>query len=240
MFQFSAVLTLILAFPADDPTLEASISSGGTREFGFTSTVSAAADGRPVHAITETLANHLTDVSIYYALGPGVRGVVGKAESKAGRTIPKMVTMVRTSSRRIHEVDGELAGRSPDGRKDFIISPAVWAERDEKFRAGDGAKLEAKLIDGDANGRVLVRCGSEVTRVADKRYRYSYVVENKSDRPLKFKWGDYEGSLKPKESFTKTAESGESTFEESATLSVTFDGDTDPTELRTNRWTPPK
>jgi hypothetical protein len=74
--------------------------------------------------------------------------------------------------------------------------------------------LEAKLIDGDEKGKVRVRVASEVTGDKAKGYTYTYVVENRTDKPIKFKWAGLAGTVAAGKSFTKSEPSKELTREE--------------------------
>jgi hypothetical protein len=124
--------------------------------------------------------------------------------------------------------------------KTYEHSSPYWVEPENTTaRAFPGGRLEAKLIDGDEKGKVLVRCASRITGDEAKGYTYTYSVENLTDRPVRFKWAGMEGEVGPKKSFTKSEQTDKLTKEQSEILTLDF-GDKREFAIRAHLWAMPK
>jgi hypothetical protein len=148
--------------------------------------------------------------------------------------------MVRSTYRPLAQVtDSGVTGWAV-GVEEFSHSAASWTESKRPVAAFPGGKLEAKLIDGDAKGKELLRVRSEITGEKEKGYTYSYVIENLSDRGLGFRWAGMREKLAPKKSFTKKEVSDKLTEEKSDLMTIDFDDGEATIVMRTNLWAVPK
>jgi hypothetical protein len=114
-----------------------------------------------------------------------------------------------------------------------------WRESGAAAQAFPGGILEAKLIEGDAKGKALVRCLCAVTGSKDKGYAYAYTVENLTENPLRFKWAGLEGEIGPKRDFLKVEQSKE-LMAEASDLAILNFGDQQEFIIRANFWARPK
>src|SRR5262249_17179048 len=158
--------------------------------------------------VTETVTNHLPASGYVFSLRRGEKGFVPPAEKKVGPAVSRSLTLVRTTYRPLTEVTDAVTGTPDVGTNQFVFTPCRCGEVGANARAFPGGRLEAKPVEGDANGQVLVRCASRVTGDADKGYEYTDTVENLSGKPLHFKWAGGEGSVEPGKTYTKTERSG--------------------------------
>ncbi len=208
--------------PVDDKELAAWSGDSDSPLYKFTS---ACVDKGPKQGavITDTMSNGYTDSWLWYAIRRG--GNEGRlptaGQTKDGKTLLRSMTAVRTTYRQIEEITDSVALFSDKVQEEHTATrwleagPGPWAEPGR-------SPLEAKLIEGDAKGKVLVRCASDVSGDKDKGYTYTYTVENRSDKPVQFKWAGFEGKIEPGKSFTKTQQSKEQTREESGRAEFDF------------------
>jgi hypothetical protein len=156
--------------------------------------------------------------------GRGRLPAAGK--DKNGKAVARSMTTARTTHRQIQEDSGGYSSAS--WSRDFGFYQAsntanLWREANPGPWADPGrAALEAKLIEGDEKGKVLVRCASDVTGDKNKGYTCTYTVENLSDKAVQFKWAGFEGKIEPGKSFTSSQQSKEQTREESGLAEFDF------------------
>jgi hypothetical protein len=237
MVSLMIFMTLLPAGQPGGSTLMGEVSGPQGRKYSFSSTLAMGRGAKPGSVITDALTNDLTNMAFRFTTQHGEKGFVREAEKKGGETIPRSITMVRTSYRPAKEDDTTVDGVAEGS--DFAFSPSCWVESDVPAKAFPGGKLEAKLIDGDEKGKVLVRCVSEVTGDKEKGYAYAYTVENLTDKPVQFKWAGLEGKIEPKKSFTKSERSDMLTKEHSELLTLDF-GEKREFAIRANLWAMPK
>jgi hypothetical protein len=241
---------LLVAPAASGNVLTAAVGEGDDRQFQFTSDW---VDKGPKQGavITETITNFRTDTwrTYHWHLGNDLGRLPTAEKNKDGKAVPRSMTMVRTTHRRVEEVSDNCS--SACWSRDFGFSEeASPANRWREANPGPWAEpgrvvLEAKLIEGDENGKVMVRCASDVTGDKDKGYTYTNTVENLSDKPVQFKWAGFEGKIEPGKSFIKSLSSKEQTREESGLAEFDFGDHREFTvpavfAIRANLWARPK
>src|SRR5262249_19757684 len=189
--------------------------------------------------LTTTVTSQVTLARLFFMLPSGETGSIRPASKRGFELIPSHLTMARSTYRALRQVVDSVRGWAV-GVDRFAHTATSWTESDRALTAFPGGKLEAKLIDGDAKGKELLRVTSEVTGDKEKGYTYSYVVENLSDRSLGFRWGGMREKLGPKKSFTKKEVSEKLTEEKSELLTIDFDDGEATIVMKTNLWAPPK
>jgi len=214
-----AALILGLGLGADpnEMTLRSSVSSGDKPEIGFVSVQRPVDGGRWYFVLSESVTNYVPRFALHFKVGEA-KGIVPAA--KGG---PKVMTMVRNTYRFPRQIFGQFDHRYP-AQDDFegTFTSNRWDEGKGRYPAYAGGRLGARLIEGDEKGKVLARFASEVSRDSAAGYVYAYVVENLTDRPLKFKWAGLEGSVEPKKTFAKKETTTKLSEEESGTASLDF------------------
>jgi hypothetical protein len=165
MMSLMVCLSLLPSAPQDASTLVSQVGTDDRLEYAFSSNLGKRIDVPTV--ITDTVTSYFTDQPYTFSLKSGGKGLLPAAEQKAGKTIPKSMTMVRTSYRPANEVTTNLS-LTAKGREE-ACSPDCWMEPSNvTAMAVPGCKLEATLIEGDAKGQPLVRCASGITGDKDK------------------------------------------------------------------------
>src|SRR5262245_24319780 len=222
MLRTVLTAALVLTAPADDLKLEASVSSGGVREYEFSSMPKTDNGVLGKVTITDTVTNHC-ERRIRFELDKDEGGVIAGVVKRGDATVPRSVTMVRTTYRRFVEGDGSLTILRVNGNLDSTFNANRWVEANQPpVKAHPGAKLEARLIDGGSTGKVLVRCVSEVTGDKEKGYTYTLTIENLSTEAVSFTWAGLKGKIEPKKTFAKSDSATTLTTEQSGLATFDF------------------
>jgi len=239
MFPRVLFAALALVVPADDMKLEASVSSGSGKEYEFSSTPTKDNGVLPKYSITDTVTNYC-ERRIRFELDKDEGGVIAAVVKRGNATVPRSITMVRTTYRRFVEADGSLTIVRVNGNLDSSFNANRWLEANQPpATAHPGAKLEAELIDGGPTGRVLVRCVSEVTGDKEKGYKYTLTIENLSTDAVSFKLAGRKGLIEAKQTFTKSESFRTLTTEQSGLLTLDF-GNKLEFGIRANFWDRPQ
>jgi hypothetical protein len=238
MFGMVLGAAVLLAGPPDDLTLHAEVRDSGGLLYEFASTPTRENGVMPRYVVTDVLTNHHVGEEYTFTVGKDVRGAIRQAGKRDGKVVPQSVTLVWTSYRGLTEGDGPVALFTVNG-DESAFSANRWVESNGAAGAYPGRTLEAKLIEGGANGTVLAWCKSEVTGDKEKGYTYTYTVENRTEKPVTFKWAGLEGKVEPKKTFSKSEPGKVLSNEESGALTLDW-GDKREFAIRANFWARPK
>ena len=239
--MLSTLLTaaLILVTPAEDMTLLASVETKGGLQYEFSSNHVKDNGQRPKYTITNTISNY-REIPFRFDLDQDQKVWVATTVKKGNATVPKSITTVRTTYRRMAQLECGVSVATTSGEETSAFPAVQWFESNTAaIKAQPGDKLEAKLVDGGANGKALVRCISEVTGDKEKGYTYTLTIENLSTEAVSFKWAGLKGKIEPKKSFTHSESATTLTNEQSGLATLDF-GNKREFGIRANFWDRPK
>jgi hypothetical protein len=231
------ILACLFFQPPEELKLHAESGGGGGPDYAFDSTLTRSVAGFRFSTITDTLTNYVTTKGFALVVKPDTSIVLEKAKKEGDKVTPTSITSVRMTYRPIVEFDSGVEGSAIGEKHDFAFSAVRWLEREAKVPVIAGAKLEAKFL---VEKTIILRCTSEAADEREKSYRYTYTVENLGDQPIRVKWSDLEGQVKPKEKLARTVSAKERAVEESAVLRIEFANEKRPFTIRANRWALPK
>ncbi len=231
----TTLLALVLATPGAQPeVLRSSSEANGAPEMEQTSTKWTQGGARGQTRVVDTVSHYIVGTGLVFTIDGLAKGTLPPPANRSS-----VLTMVRTTYRRTTDAYPQFVGDLVGIGAQYEHQCSIWQENAQQFSAFPGSLLEAKLIDGDEKGKVMVRCASAVTGDPTSGYVCTYTVENHTDKPVSFKWAGFEGRVEPGKSFTKSEPVKELTREESGLAQLDF-GERREFALRANYWWRPK
>jgi hypothetical protein len=143
------LFALTLAAPGAPPeVLGSSIGANDALEMEQLSVKRTLGGAQGQSSITDTVSNYVVGSGLVFTIDGLAKGTLPPPQGAFS-----VLTMVRTTYRPVKAAYPQFVGENLGE-----LQCSIWLESDVKVAATAVGKLEAKLIDGDEMGKVLVRC----------------------------------------------------------------------------------
>jgi hypothetical protein len=224
------IATMLVFGGAEQETeLKSSVGDPDKPQYAFTSKFELKKDGT---LITDAAINGLASGPLMFSLRSGMRGTLPPATKDGNAVKPRSLTATRTTHRTVTEVSDSFKGTA---KAAFEMPASGWSEIGGWPKARLGARLEACLYDGGADGKPVVKVKSEAEAGEKNVYKVAYTVENSSVKTITFEWAGLKGTVEPRKSFVKVESPDDAPTEEPAVFTFHY-GDKEEFGFRTSVW----